>query len=89
MGYDLVTERFFFFSFSMWTSVVPITSEAKVPSSRSKHASVLHGQHLYLLGGRNGNVALKDFWKYHIGKYKYSTILIYALSTVEYSNSKR
>ena len=89
MGYDLVTERFFFFSFSMWTSVVPITSEAKVPSSRSKHASVLHGQHLYLLGGRNGNVALKDFWKYHIGKYKYSTILIYALSTVESSNSKR
>ena len=81
IGYDLVTERFFFFSFSMWTSVVPITSEAKVPSSRSKHASVLHGQHLYLLGGRNGNVALKDFWKYHIGKYKYSsTLLIYALT---------
>ena len=71
IGYDLVTEQFFFFSFSMWTSVVPITSEAKVPSSRSKHASVLHGQHLYLLGGRNGNVALKDFWKYHIGKYRY------------------
>ena len=87
IGYDLVTERFFFFSFSMWTSVVPITSEAKVPSSRSKHASVLHGQHLYLLGGRNGNVALKDFWKYHIGKYK--TILIYALSAVESPNSKR
>ena len=58
----------FFFLFSMWTSVVPLTSEAKVPSSRSKHASVLHGQHLYLLGGRNGNVPLKDFWKYHIGK---------------------
>ena len=52
----------------MWTSVVPISEEAKVPTSRSKHASVLHGQHLYLLGGRNGNVPLKDFWKYHIGK---------------------
>lgn len=52
----------------MWTSVVPSSPDAKVPSSRSKHASVLHGQHLYLLGGRNGNVPLKDFWKYHIGK---------------------
>ena len=68
--------------------MVPITSEAKVPSSRSKHASVLHGQHLYLLGGRNGNVALKDFWKYHIGKKKYSTLLIYALSAVKSPNNK-
>ena len=26
-------------------------------------------QHLYMLGGRNGNVALRDFWRYSIGKY--------------------
>ena len=25
-------------------------------------------QHLYMLGGRNGNVALRDFWRYSIGK---------------------
>ena len=53
---------------TMWTSVVPSSPDAKVPTSRSKHASVLHGPNLYLLGGRNGNVPLKDFWKYHIGK---------------------
>ena len=52
----------------MWTSVVPPSEDARVPTSRSKHASVLHGQHLYLLGGRNGNVPLKDFWRYHAGK---------------------
>ena len=48
--------------------MVPSSPDAKVPTSRSKHASVLHGPNLYLLGGRNGNVPLKDFWKYHIGK---------------------
>ena len=40
----------------------------RVPGSRSKHASILHGQYLYLLGGRNGNVPLKDFWRYNIGE---------------------
>ena len=28
----------------------------------------LYLQHLYMLGGRNGNVALRDFWRYSIGK---------------------
>ena len=39
-----------------------------MPVSRCKHAATLHGQHVYLLGGRNGNLALKDFWRYHIGR---------------------
>lgn len=51
----------------MWTRV-PSPPEAKIPTSRSKHASILHGQCLYLLGGRNGNVPLKDFWRYNIAK---------------------
>ena len=51
----------------MWTPVAS-PAEARVPSSRSKHAAVLYGQYLYLLGGRNGNVPLKDFWRYNIGK---------------------
>ena len=38
------------------------------PVSRCKHGAVLQGVHVYLLGGRNGNLALKDFWRYHIGK---------------------
>ena len=54
----------------MWSPVVrpPDIPEDKVPVSRSKHATVLHGQCLYLLGGRNGNLPMKDFWKYCIGK---------------------
>ena len=54
----------------MWSPVVspPDVSEDKIPVSRSKHATVLHGQCLYLLGGRNGNLPMKDFWKYCIGK---------------------
>lgn len=40
-----------------------------MPVSRWKHAAALHGQHVYLLGGRNGNLALKDFWRYHIGRH--------------------
>ena len=64
----------------MWTSVVPPSEDARVPTSRSKHASVLHGQHLYLLGGRNGNVPLKDFWRYHAGKFKY--FLYFSISLI-------
>ena len=41
--------------------------EKAVPVSRCKHGAVLQGEHVYLLGGRNGNLALKDFWRYHIG----------------------
>ena len=52
----------------MWASVPAASPEAKVPGSRSKHASILHGQYMYLLGGRNGNVPLKDFWRYNIGE---------------------
>ena len=55
---------------TIWAPVISPADvpESKVPSSRSKHATVLHGQYLYLLGGRNGNVPLKDFWRYCIGK---------------------
>ncbi len=56
----------------MWSPIPPADGET-VPSSRCKHASVLHGQFVYLLGGRNGNVALKDFWRYNIGEPPSST----------------
>ena len=49
---------------------------------RSKHAAVLHGQFLYLLGGRNGNVPMKDFWKYNIGEFPLKTFK----NANEYSN---
>eukprot|EP00090_Calanus_glacialis_P001090 TRINITY_DN10771_c0_g1_i2.p1 TRINITY_DN10771_c0_g1~~TRINITY_DN10771_c0_g1_i2.p1 ORF type:complete len:674 (-),score=159.36 TRINITY_DN10771_c0_g1_i2:91-2112(-) len=49
----------------MWAPVVP-SPDSLAPSSRCKHAACLHAQtgELYLLGGRNGNVALRDFWLY-------------------------
>ena len=41
-----------------------------MPSSRSKHAGCVHvsSGHVYILAGRNGNVALRDFWRFHPGK---------------------
>ena len=71
----------------MWSPVVspPDVPEDKVPVSRSKHATVLHGQCLYLLGGRNGNLPMKDFWKYCIGKNfsKYLRMLNTAITELE------
>ena len=68
----------------MWSPVVrpPDIPEDKVPVSRSKHATVLHGQCLYLLGGRNGNLPMKDFWKYCIGK----VFLYYSAKLFRYSD---
>lgn len=54
----------------MWSTVTPQPLDAASPSSRAKHSATLLGGHLYLLGGRNGNVGLKDFWRYSIGKNK-------------------
>ena len=48
--------------------MTPQPLDAAAPSSRAKHSATLLGGHLYLLGGRNGNVGLKDFWRYSIGK---------------------
>lgn len=50
----------------MWTAVAPFDLESPAPSARSKHSATLIGDHLYLLGGRNGNLPLKDFWQYNI-----------------------
>ena len=40
------------------------------PSSRSKHAGCVQGStgDVFILAGRNGNVALRDFWRYQPGK---------------------
>ena len=43
----------------------------QVPSTRCKHA-VCYDQEknrVYLLGGRNGNIPLKDFWSFSLGIY--------------------
>ncbi|KAF5290221.1 hypothetical protein FQA39_LY14775 [Lamprigera yunnana] len=50
----------------MWSAVAPCDVESAAPSARSKHSATLVGQNVYLLGGRNGNLPMKDFWKYNL-----------------------
>lgn len=42
----------------------PVVHEQSKPSPRSKHACCMFNKCVYLHGGRNGHVALKDLWKY-------------------------
>jgi len=51
----------------MWTSLSD-SEDASAPCTRTKHSATLLNGNVYVLGGRNGNVPLKDFWKYNIGK---------------------
>ncbi|XP_050310192.1 uncharacterized protein LOC126746125 isoform X2 [Anthonomus grandis grandis] len=50
----------------MWSAVAPDDARAPTPSARAKHSATVHGEHVYVLGGRNGNLPLKDFWKYNL-----------------------
>ena len=58
----------------MWKPVVPTaaneTQARAAPSARSKHAVCLDPRNndVYVLGGRNGSIPLKDFWTFSIGK---------------------
>ncbi|XP_042229745.1 tip elongation aberrant protein 1-like [Homarus americanus] len=49
----------------MWSSVVGVVG-SEVPSARHKHAVCTDHPHVYLLGGRHGNLPLKDFWIYDL-----------------------
>lgn len=53
----------------MWSSVAPDDIKSAAPSARSKHSATVVGDHVYLLGGRNGNLPTRDFWKYNLGLY--------------------
>ena len=60
----------------MWSSVTAAGVEnGPAPPSRSKHSATLLGGHVYLLGGRNGNLPLKDLWRYSLGEFSLSTFL--------------
>ncbi|XP_018563642.1 uncharacterized protein LOC108905316 isoform X2 [Anoplophora glabripennis] len=50
----------------MWSAVAPDDVKSEAPSARSKHSATLVGEHVYLLGGRNGNLPTRDFWKYNL-----------------------
>lgn len=49
----------------MWTSLAG-PPDNPAPSSRTKHSATLLGSYVYLFGGRNGNLPLKDMWKYNL-----------------------
>lgn len=76
--FNRTSSSFFFLSFfpslsrfrkKMWSSVTAAgTENGPAPPSRSKHSATLLAGHVYLLGGRNGNLPLKDIWRYSLGK---------------------
>ncbi|KAL0268994.1 UNVERIFIED_CONTAM: hypothetical protein PYX00_010748 [Menopon gallinae] len=57
----------------MWTSLSG-SPEEPAPCSRTKHSATLLGSHVYLFGGRNGNLPLKDLWKYHLVEGKWEKL---------------
>ena len=38
------------------------------PQSRNKHVSCLHDNFVYIYAGKDGNISLRDFWKFNIGE---------------------
>ncbi|KAJ1527117.1 hypothetical protein ONE63_008652 [Megalurothrips usitatus] len=57
----------------MWASVTQ-RSDAAAPCSRTKHSATLLGGCLYVLGGRNGNLPLKDLWRYHLAENRWEEL---------------
>ncbi|XP_072401398.1 uncharacterized protein [Diabrotica undecimpunctata] len=62
------------FRCEMWSSVAPDNIKSPAPSARSKHSSTLVGEYVYILGGRNGNLPTRDFWKYNLVTGKWQQI---------------
>lgn len=63
----------------MWSSVTAAGIEnGPAPPSRSKHSATLLAGHVYLLGGRNGNLPLKDLWRYSLGE-SYFNLIVYLI----------
>ncbi|XP_049859613.1 uncharacterized protein LOC126354200 isoform X2 [Schistocerca gregaria] len=57
----------------MW-SAVTAAADGSAPASRAKHSATLLGAHVYLLGGRNGNLPLKDLWRYSLAEGRWTQL---------------
>lgn len=49
-----------------WSPIKPLPGKP-LPRSRSRHSSCRHGDCIYVIGGKDGRVSLKDVWKFYIG----------------------
>ncbi|XP_014234872.1 tip elongation aberrant protein 1-like isoform X2 [Trichogramma pretiosum] len=59
----------------MWSSVTAAGVEnGPAPPSRSKHSATLLAGNVYLLGGRNGNLPLKDLWRYSLAESRWEEL---------------
>ena len=54
------------------------------PPSRSKHSATLLAGHVYLLGGRNGNLPLKDLWRYSLGEFLFYFHFLYCPDVADF-----
>ncbi|XP_060080927.1 uncharacterized protein LOC132560282 [Ylistrum balloti] len=48
--------------------------QSNLPRSRCKHACCLHRDNVYVVGGKDGNVALKEIWRFHIGIHQWEKL---------------
>lgn len=55
-------------------------SVGPVPRSRCKHAACLYDGHAYIYGGKDGNVPLKDLWRFNLSKKWISSSTLYHTS---------
>ncbi|KAK3108043.1 hypothetical protein FSP39_000012 [Pinctada imbricata] len=48
-------------------NALKVTPSKTFPRSRCRHAACIHGDYVYIIGGKDGHVSLKDVWRFHIG----------------------
>ncbi|KAH3717292.1 uncharacterized protein LOC127855507 isoform X2 [Dreissena polymorpha] len=53
---------------------VKYTTKNAFPQSRNKHACCVHENYVYMYAGKDGNVALKDFWRFNIGTQDWESV---------------
>ncbi|XP_052793741.1 ras guanine nucleotide exchange factor F-like isoform X1 [Mya arenaria] len=55
-------------------SQVKVTARSSFPQSRCKHACCLHENYVYAFAGKDGNIALKDFWRFNLGNKQWESV---------------
>jgi len=50
---------------------IKYSTKPAFPQSRCKHATCVHNNCVYVYAGKDGNISLKDFWRFNTSKLKY------------------